>query len=67
MVTDDDAHLDSEDDHVGRGGDDQEEVGHVHQPGEGQGAGDIVGLVNLINIKSSSRCMTCDLKDNNAV
>ena len=50
MVTDDDAHLDSEDDHVGRGGDDQEEVGHVHQPGEGQGAGDVVGLVNLINI-----------------
>ena len=33
MLTDDDAHLDSEDDHVGRGGNYKEEVGHVHQPG----------------------------------
>ena len=47
-VTDDDANLDSEDDHVGRGGDDQEEVGHVHQPGEGQGG--VRWLGNLINI-----------------
>ena len=49
VVIGDDADLDTEDDHIDRGGDDQEEVGHVHQPGVGKVlGGGVVGLVYLM-------------------
>ena len=68
MVIDDDADLDTEDDHIDRGGDDQEEVGHVHQPGVGHGDDDgVVWLVYLIYIKSCSGSMTSNHYDHNAV
>ena len=67
MERDDDAHLDSEDEHICRGGDDQEEVGHVHQPRKGQWHRCTGGLVNLINIYGSPGSMTYRDKGYNSV